>query len=60
MKTTKCTLTDKELINACDKEMSKMCQTGGKSFTMRVPADVNRDTDLLIYELIERFKKTVK
>ena len=64
MDRTKCSLSDSELIEKVQDELSKMCQTGGKSFTMRIPAKVNEDTDLLISEMVARFKelsvKTVK
>ena len=54
-----CDLTDKELSNKVEKELDKLIKTGGASFTMRVPVEPNNDTDLLIYELINRFNKTL-
>lgn len=48
-------MTNKELADLVSKEVTKMCRTGGKSFTMRVPANV-KDTDMLISELVRRFK----
>ena len=57
MDRTKCSLSDSELIEKVQDELSKMCQTGGKSFTMRIPAKVNEDTDLLISEMVARFKE---
>jgi len=56
----KCTLTNIELINRVEQELNKLIETGGKSFTMRVPAQVNNDTDLIISELLTRFKISVK
>lgn len=55
-----CTLSDEELARACEKELSDMCKTSGKSFTMRIPAQLNKDTDFLFSALIERFKKKIK
>lgn len=46
---------DDELVDLCDKEISKLCKTGGRSFTMRVPVHV-KDTDMLLCELIRRYK----
>ena len=57
MDRTKCNLSDSELIEKVNNEVSKMCKTGGKSFTMRIPAKVNEDTDLLISEMATRFKE---
>lgn len=55
-----CTLTDKELADKVKAELDKMIKTGGKSFTMQVPARVNDDTDLLIAELLTRFRTNEK
>ena len=54
-----CTLTDKELIELAHKEIRKMCETGGGSFTMRVPANPNKDTDIILSEIIMRFEKVI-
>lgn len=48
-------ITNKELADLVCEETTKMCRTGGKSFTMRVPANV-KDTDMLISELVRRFR----
>lgn len=56
----KCTLTDLELIRKCEESISKMCKTGGKSFTMSVPVNFNSDTDMILSELVRRFKKSNK
>lgn len=52
-----CTLTDKELIEEAKKQLSKLCETGGRSFTMRVPVERNKDTDMIIGEVISRFER---
>ena len=52
-----CTLSDAELIELAHEQLSEMCKTGGKSFTMRIPANVNKDTDLIYAELISRFER---
>ena len=48
-------MTNKELADLVCEETTKMCRTGGKSFTMRVPVNV-KDTDMLISELVRRFR----
>jgi hypothetical protein len=49
-------MTDKELHELVRIELSKLCQTGGRSITMCVPPMIT-DTDMLIGELLNRFKK---
>lgn len=53
------TLTDKELIERCEFLIKDFCHNGFKSseWTMRIPAEPNRDPDLVFGELIRRFKK---
>ena len=48
-------MSDMELIEKAQNEVSKLCETGGKSLRMTVPPSVN-DTDMLLCELINRFK----
>lgn len=50
-----CTLTNEELIKECNTQLKKLCETGGSAFTMRVPIDRNKDTDMVFGELIHRF-----
>lgn len=47
---------DKELVELCDKELSKLCKSYGESFTMRIPPKAY-DTDMLFNELIRRYKE---
>jgi len=49
-------MTDKELHDLVRTELSKLCITGGKSLTICVPPMVT-DTDMLISELLNRFKR---
>ena len=49
-------MTDKELHDLVRTELSKLCKTGGKSLTMCVPP-MFTDTDMLISELLNRFKR---
>jgi len=49
-------ITDKELHDLVRTELSKLCKTGGKSLTMCVPP-MFTDTDMLISELLNRFKR---
>lgn len=59
IKINKCTLSDAELIKSCAEQISKMCKTGGSSFRMSVPVDLNSDTDILLSELVDRFREMV-
>jgi hypothetical protein len=52
-----CTLTDEELLQKVDKATDEMSQRG--LFTMNVPARPNEDYDLLVGELLYRFKDYV-
>lgn len=52
-------VSNSDLIGMADKALSKLCSTGGRSFTMNVPPRVD-DTDIVFSELIRRFKKEVK
>ena len=49
-------MSDKELAELVEQEIFKLCKTGGKSLTMCVPPNI-KDTDMLICEMIRRFKK---
>lgn len=49
---------DEVLIELCKLEISKMCKTGGRSFTMTIPVRVS-DTDMLLSELIDRYKRCI-
>lgn len=53
----KCDLSNEELTTMCRQWVSKLCETGGKAWTLEIPANYNKDPDLLICELIDRFKK---
>lgn len=46
---------DYKLLEMAREELSKLTQSGGKSFTMSVPPQVS-DTDILFNELIRRFE----
>ena len=47
-------ISDEELAEMARTELSKLCKTGGKSFSMTIPARYD-DTDIIFYELLERF-----
>ena len=47
---------DKNLVLVAEKELQKLIETGGSSFTMRIPADPSRDTDFIFSEIINRLK----
>jgi hypothetical protein len=45
---------DIELAEMAHKQLSQMCSTGGRSFTMTVPPRKD-DTDIVLSEIIRRF-----
>jgi len=49
-------MSNQELIELALGELKRLCDTGGQSFTMRVPANV-KDTDMIFSELINRFRE---
>lgn len=49
-----CTLSNEELIKRCDEWVSRLCATGGNAWALSVPAQHNRDPDLLFIELGKR------
>lgn len=51
----KCTLRDAELLADVGKWVSKLCDTGGRAWTLSVPVNFNRDPDMLITELCKRY-----
>lgn len=51
-------ITDDELIQISKSILIKLCSTGGRSFTMTVPVQLN-DTDIIISELIKRFEVSI-
>jgi len=46
---------DQELAEMAEKALSKLCSTGGHSFTMTVPPRID-DTDIILSEIIKRFE----
>lgn len=44
-----------ELAEMAHKALSKLCSTGGQSFTMTVPPRID-DTDIILAEVIKRFE----
>lgn len=46
---------DQELAEMAQKALSKLCSTGGRSFTMTVPPKID-DTDIILSEVIKRFE----
>jgi hypothetical protein len=49
-------MSDNELLQEVDQQLSELCKSGGNSFTMSIPPSV-KDFDMLISELIRRFKE---
>ena len=50
---------NEELIKLARAEVSKLCQTGGKSLRMCVPPYIT-DTDMLLCEVIKRLEDLTK
>lgn len=48
-------MSDRELIDLCQKEVCELASTYGKSHRMTIPPMIT-DTDMLLSELIKRFK----
>ena len=51
----KCTLTDDELVEKAREWIRKLTKTGGRAWSLSVPADFNRDPDFIFDELCRRF-----
>lgn len=51
----KTTLTNEELVKKCEALISALCKNPS-AWTMRVPVDVNNDSDVILQELVNRFK----
>lgn len=46
---------DRQLAEMAHSALSKLCSSGGQSFTMTVPPRID-DTDMLFSEVIKRFE----
>ncbi len=53
-------LSDDYLIERCKEWIGKLCQTGGRAWSLSVPVDFKRDPDVLFGELIKRFQSLNK
>jgi len=53
-------LSDTELVAKCSESISKLCESGGKAWSLRVPIDFKHDPDVLFSELIKRFEASRK
>jgi len=49
-------MSDEDLIAKVDEWNSKLCESRGEAWMLSIPPDPKRDPDLLISELIRRFK----
>ena len=50
-----CRLTNEELIRKVRMWVDELCRTGGKGWSLQVPVNMERDPDILISELCNRF-----
>lgn len=60
METTKCNLTDDELIEKSNKWVSNLSETYGSAWNLHIPVDFNKDPDMLFIELGKRLKEYKK
>ena len=49
-----CTLTNDELIKKLEEWVRSLSESGGESWSLRVPVDPNHDPDILILEVCHR------
>ena len=52
-------ISDSELSSEAWKQIKKLCETGGRSFTMTVPVS-KTDSDMIFSELLKRFDEYSK
>ena len=57
LKELRSTLSDDELLEKVHEWVSKLCKSGARDWVLHIPVDINRDPDILISELCERFKE---
>lgn len=53
-------LTDKELIQKAYWWVDELIKSGGKEFVMHVPAQLNHDTDLVLFNTVKRFSNLLE
>lgn len=53
-------LTDKELIAKAYWWIDELIKSGGKDFVMHVPAELNHDTDLVLFNTVKRFENLLE
>lgn len=49
-------MTNVDLVDKCDKWVTNLCNSGGKTWFLHVPPDFENDPDMLFSELITRFR----
>lgn len=52
-----CTLNNKKLVGKCSILLKELIKTGGRSWTLPIPANPNKNIDLLLSELSELIKR---
>lgn len=55
-----CTLSNEDLRSNVTDWVDKLCKSGGKSWSLRVPVDFNHDPDMTILALVDRFAELEK
>lgn len=48
-------LSDSDIVQVVDKWVDKVCKSGGRGWSLRVPVDFNHDPYVLITDLTKRF-----
>ncbi|MGC3945324.1 MAG: hypothetical protein QM762_12560 [Chryseolinea sp.] len=55
-----CTLSDEELLAAVKSWITKLCESRGKDWLLSIPAQPDKDPDLLIMELHHRYGNIIE
>jgi hypothetical protein len=58
-KSAACTLTNEELIEKANEWIRKLCTSGGRDWCLSIPARHNVDPDLILSEVVDRFKNLI-
>lgn len=55
-----CSLENDELIQVCTQWIQRLIDSGGREWSLNIPARPNSDPDLVLTELVERFKEMLE
>ena len=60
MELRKCTLSNKDLIAQVRAWVTKLNETGGRAWVLRIPIDYNHDPDTAVIELCQRYARLIE